>query len=147
VRKPACGITSNPRVIYDHHLVLQRRSWTVDREALPMRQSAENDASFYLRLNDWREANGIPDHVFVYVTRDRDVIERKKTEHKLSRDDYKPQFISFRDWFTVDLFDRMRVRALQSVLIEEMLPSAETMLTFAGLRYATEFIVQWSPRA
>lgn len=146
-RPASSGVRRNPRVVYDDRVVLQRASWSVEREALPVRESAESDASFYLRLNDWRQANGIPDHVFVYVTRDRDAIERDKATHRLSRDDYKPQFISFRDWFTVDLFDRMRARAFQSILIEEMLPSAESMLTFAGQRYATEFIVQWFPRS
>ena len=145
-RNGTTAVAPRPRVVYDGRLILQRRSWTITREALPSRQPGEHDASFYLRINDWREAHAIPKHVFVYLTRDREMIEQRKGEHRLSRDDYKPQFISFQDWFTVDLFDRMKAKALDSVLIEEMLPDPDSMLTIAGQRYATEFIVQWSSR-
>jgi hypothetical protein len=86
----------------------------------------------------------MPDRVFVYLTKDRGS-ERKK-DTKLTRDDYKPQLISFQNWFTIDLFERMRARATHSILIEEMLPSADSMLPMRGARYATELIVQWSPR-
>jgi len=138
------GVVPRPRVVFDDRLILQRRNWTVGLDALPLRRPGETDASFYLRINDWRESHGIPERVFVYLTRDRGSNRKKDT--KLTRDDYKPQFISFQNWFTIDLFERMRARAAHSILIEEMLPSADSMLPMSGARYATELIVQWSPR-
>jgi hypothetical protein len=138
------SVVARPRVVFDDRLVLQRRGWTVGHEALPSRQPDETDASFYAKVNEWRESHGIPERVFVYLTRERGV--ERKGATKLTRDDYKPQFIDFRNWLTVDLFERMRARVAQSVLIEEMLPSADSMLPIGGRRYAAELIVQWSPR-
>jgi hypothetical protein len=137
-------VVSRPRVVFNDRLVLQRRNWTVGAEALPSRKPGETDASFYLRVNDWRESHGMPDQVFVFLTKDRGSDRKKDT--KLTRDDYKPQFISFKNWFTIDLFERMRARASHSILIEEMLPTADSMLPMKGARHATELIVQWSPR-
>lgn len=138
------SIVSRPRVVFDGRLVLQRRGWTVGREALPVRLPGESDASFYIKVNDWRESHGMPEQVFVYLTKERGA--ERKSGTKLSRDDYKPQFIDFQNWFTVDLFERMRARVAQSMFIEEMLPSANSMLPIGGKRYAAELIVQWSPR-
>jgi len=138
------GITSRPRVVFGDRLVLQRRSWVVGIETVPAQRSAESDAEFYRRINDWRETSGLPAHVFVYLTRDREPDRKKGT--KLSKDDYKPQFISFYNWLTVSLFDRMRARATDPVLIEEMLPDGQSMPCIGGRRYPVEFILQWSPR-
>jgi hypothetical protein len=141
---PPNAVSAHPRVVFDDRLILRRRSWVVARKSIPIRQPGESDATFYLRINDWRESNGIPAHVFVFLTRDRGA--GRKRETKLSRDDYKPQFISFHNWFTVDLFDRMRSRAMESIFLEEMLPSASSMLQIAGRPHPSELIVQWSQR-
>jgi len=138
------SVVARPRVVFDGCLVLQRRGWTVGQEALPSRQPDETDASFYAKVNEWRESHGIPERVFVYLTRERGA--ERKGQTKLTRDDYKPQFIDFQNWLTVDLFERMRARVAQSLLIEEMLPTADSMLPIGGRRYAAEVIVQWSPR-
>jgi hypothetical protein len=97
-----------------------------------------------VRINQWRETNGIPPHVFVFLTRDKEAARKKGS--KLSRDDYKPQFMSFRNWFTIDLLERMRAKATKTIFIEEMLPSGDSMLPIAGRRHPAELIVQWSPR-
>jgi hypothetical protein len=138
------GVVCRPRMVFNHRLVLQRRSWTVDLEALPVRWAAETDASFYVRVNQWRETNGMPPHVFVFLTRDKEAARKKGS--KLSRDDYKPQFISFQNWFTIDLFERMVSKATKTVFIEEMLPSADSMLRIGGRRHPAELIIQWAPR-
>jgi hypothetical protein len=141
---PAKVIGFRPRVVYDGRIVMQRRIWTVPAAVLPLRERGESDAAYFARIDEWRDRNGMPDAVFAFVTRERGQVDPK--DSKLQRDDYKPQFISFRNWFCVSVIEKLMSRIDKILMFEEMLPGPEDMLTLDGRRHPMELVIQWSPR-
>jgi hypothetical protein len=142
----------HPRIVYEDRLVLRRKTWFVPKTLLPLRQPEESEWDYFARLNRWRLAQEIPDEVFIYLF-DRGQIEGLDAEAraKIGRDDYKPQYISFRNPFLVTLFEKLLPKVPQMLKIEEMLPSSEQLLTIApdkpmaksASRFVTEFVIQW----
>lgn len=132
-------IVPQPRVIYDNRVVLRRRNWSVPAALLPKRPRGEPDHAYFARVDDWREQHGIPDYLFAVI--DRAV--REKRAPRAVRDDYKPQFLSLRNWFSVALFEKMIERVQSAMAIEELLPAPGDMLGVGSARHAAELIVQW----
>ena len=62
---------------------------------------------------------------------------------KLGRDDYKPQYISFRNPFLVKLFEKSLIKVPETLKLEEMLPASNQLVQIVNSRYVTEFVVQW----
>ncbi len=60
-------ITYRPRIVYDSSIVLARRRWVVPSVLFPTRAAVEDELSYFVRLNRWRSANGIPAIVYVRV--------------------------------------------------------------------------------
>jgi hypothetical protein len=135
-------VVCQPRVVFDGHLVLRRRGWLIGRDAIPERSTGESAASYFVRVNEWRCGLGMPPRVFATLSKTRPW-DRKKNG-PLTADAHKPQFISFDNWFTVDVFERMREKVQEPLLVEEMLPDPDMMWSVDGRRFATELIVQWS---
>jgi len=136
-RHKGSGAT-RPRIVYDGRIVLQRRGWTIAKEALPRRDRAESDHAYFVRVNEWRAVHEIPPHVFVFIAPNRFTSGKR-----IRADDYKPQFISFHNWFSIALFERLADRVPESVLIEEMLPGISGMLETADGHHPMELILQW----
>jgi len=63
---------------------------------------------------------------------------------ELTRDDYKPQFISFRNWFCVALFERLALKGSPELTLVEMLPGPADMVSRDGQHYAWEAVIQWN---
>ena len=61
------GVEYRPRVTYEDVIVLARRRWLIRFPAFPRRAPAESDAMYFLRANQWREALGIPERVYLRV--------------------------------------------------------------------------------
>lgn len=138
-------IWSQPRIVYENCLVLQRRAWYVPRVKLPFRQAGEDDWSYFYRLNGWREALGIPDEIFIFLFNRWDRENIKPEEQKrIGRDDYKPQYISFRNPFLVSLFEKSLNKVPRTLRIVEMLPDSRQLLKIGGNRHIMEFLVQWA---
>lgn len=133
-----------PRTVYDGRIILQRKTWFVPKERLPYRRPAESRWSYFCRLNEWRLEHELPDEVFVYVTTPQEM-DRLKPEalDRVSRDDYKPQYISFKNPFLVNLFEKLIARVPSVLKIEEMLPNSQQLLRLGRRRYVTEFVIQW----
>ena len=138
-------IVARPRLVYDRRIVLQRRTWTIPLNCLPLRARGESEGAYFSRIDEWRSAHGMPEYVFAFVTRERGQVDPKNS--KLQRDDYKPQFISFRNWFCVAVFEKLISRVDKMLMIEEMLPGPQDMLEIDGRHYPMELVMQWSPRA
>jgi hypothetical protein len=133
-----------PRTVYENRIILQRKTWFVPHERLPYRTSSESRWSYFCRLNEWRREQELPEEVFVYVTTPQEM-EMLKPEalDRIGRDDYKPQYISFKNPFLVNLFEKLIARVPSVLRIEEMLPSSQQLLTLGQRRYVTEFVIQW----
>ncbi len=145
--KPQPRIRTRPRVIYEGQLVLQRKAWFVPKELLPLRTKQETDWQYFERLNSWRSEQGMPEEIFLFVNARENQNNQENVDtdaaKRVTRDDYKPQYISFRNPFMVKLFDGLLSKVMSSLKIEEMLPNSEQMAEIAGKKYVTECVVQW----
>jgi hypothetical protein len=148
-KKNSAGIIHvNPRIVYDHSIVLQRKTWYIPRERLPGKEPGETQWAYFLRIDKWRRHLQIPEEVYVYVT-DRTHIKAPgpgKSGQGPGRDDYKPQYISFANPYLIDLLEKMIKRVPRGLKVVEMLPNSRQLLQFRGKRHVTEFTVQWYDR-
>lgn len=134
-----------PRIVYRDLLVLQRKSWFVPKPLLPQRLPNDSDWQFFQKVNIWRKSHQLPNEVFVYVNTTRwgaDNID-KELMKKLTRDDYKPQYIDFKNPLMVSLLEKLIDRVPLTMKLVEMLPSSDQMLKIDDSRYVSEFVVQW----
>ncbi|MBL6449547.1 lantibiotic dehydratase [Fulvivirga sp. 29W222] len=134
-----------PRIMYKDVLVLQRKSWLVPKALLPQRHPNDSDWQYFKNVNIWRKDNNIPDEVFVFVNTNRwgDEGMDEDAMKKLTRDDYKPQYIDFTNPLLVHLLEKLIDRVPASMKIVEMLPNSKQMLKVDDSRFVSEFVVQW----
>jgi hypothetical protein len=59
------SVTYLPRVVFEGRVVIARRRWIVPGRVYPRQRTDEPDASYFLRLHQWRLEHGIPERVFV----------------------------------------------------------------------------------
>lgn len=56
-----------PRVVLGEQLVVARRRWQAVSQDVPTIRSGELSDEFFLRLNEWRSAAGIPERVYLRI--------------------------------------------------------------------------------
>ncbi|MFA0962291.1 lantibiotic dehydratase [Roseivirga sp. BDSF3-8] len=132
----------SPRYTYGD-LVLQRKSWSVPKELLPTREGAETEWQYFNRVDAWRRELGIPDEVFVFLNPGRQQSNDPEAAKKLGRDDYKPQYISFKSPALILMLDKMMAKVPGNMKIDEMLPSPDSLLHIDGKPFVSECVVQW----
>jgi len=143
-RRSQDGPYSLPRIVVEDSLTLQRRQWVFPKDDTPLRKSSDNDWRYFQRVWRWKEKHGLPDDVFVYVTRGRQ-LENVDPElrKKVGRDDYKPQYISFKSPLLVRLFEKLADKAPTALTVAEMLPAPRHLQKIGGAPCVTELIIQW----
>lgn len=136
-------ISVRPRIMFEDCVVLQRRAWIVPKRLLPLRRQQEGDWAYFIRLNEWRLERGIPEEVFVFILPQTtpELIPAEGAK-RLGRDDYKPQYVSFRNPLLVKLLEGLMSKAPESCKIEEMLPRSDQLLGTKEGRRVTEFLIQ-----
>ncbi len=132
-----------PRIIYEDQIILQRKTWNVPKECIPHKMPYHSDWEYYLKINEWRKTNDMPDEVFVFINPDRWGNTDPELANKLTRDDYKPQYIDFRNPLLINLMEKLITKAPSSIKIREMLPSSSQMLKIDSERFVSEFVIQW----
>jgi lantibiotic biosynthesis protein len=133
-----------PRIVYEDQIIVQRKTWNVPKVLIPEKLPINSDWEYYLKVNEWRIKNAIPEEVFVFINPDRWVNNiDPKLSKKLTRDDYKPQYIDFRNPLLINLLEKLIAKAPVSIKIQEMLPDSGQMLKIDGERFVSEFVVQW----
>ena len=137
-------INTSPRIVFNDDIIVQRKSWYIPKTLIPVRAPGQTDWEYYLHLNLWRTTHQMPDEVFVLINPNRwhTDIDPELTK-RLTRDDYKPQYIDFSNPFLVSLFEKIVVKVPATLKIQEMLPSSKQMLKIDGKRYVSEFVIQW----
>lgn len=60
-------VVYRPRILFGNKIVLSRRCWFVSKTLLPQITNEETDFEFFIRVNKWRNENGIPDEVYVRI--------------------------------------------------------------------------------
>lgn len=139
------GIIFSPRIIYDGRIILSRKTWQIPVEKLPFRSVEESQWSYFVRVDGWRRKLQIPDEVFIHVVEQRHSSSGKvsPSHQPPSQDDYKPQYICFKNPFLVELFERILKRVPETLKIVEMLPDSNHLLSLENKRYISEFTLQW----
>ncbi|MEO9869284.1 lantibiotic dehydratase [Ekhidna sp.] len=135
-----------PRIVYGDQLILQRKTWTVAKEVLPFKESTESGWQSFRKVNEWRLNLNLPEEVFVFINPARwsnPSTEEKEAMKKLTKDDYKPQYIDFTNPFLVSLFQKLINRVPKSLKITEMLPSSRQLLKIDNEKFVSEFMMQW----
>ncbi|MDQ1353312.1 MAG: hypothetical protein QG657_3618, partial [Acidobacteriota bacterium] len=141
-------IRAIPRVLYEDRIVLQRRTWYIPAELLPNRQPGETDWAWFYRVNEWRRRLGIPEEVFIFVV-DRYAgqgsrpLPPGKKPPRPSPDDYKPQYISFKNPFLMELLEKAMTRVPDTLKVVEMLPNSQQLPTLGSHRHIMEFVIHW----
>jgi hypothetical protein len=141
-KKTEPKVSVSPRYVYGD-LVLQRKSWSVPKNMLPLREGAESEWQYFNRVDSWRREIGMPDEVFVFLNPGRKQNADPEAAKKLGRDDYKPQYISFNSPALILMLDKMLAKAPAAVKFDEMLPSPDSLLQIDGKPFVSECVVQW----
>ena len=132
-------ITIMPRIVFENHLILARKRWEIQTSHLPKRVG-DIEAEYFIKVNKWRLSLKIPDEVFISINPHR---KQGFNKSKLSKDDYKPQYINFLWPQFIDLFSSLVEKNPEMVWIEEMLPDSSQLLKLNGQRYVSEHVVNW----
>jgi len=137
------GIIRCPRIVYEDQLIIQRRSWTIPFNKIPLRKQSESDLDFFIRVNAWRSHHLLPTYGFITlwirnkIYTDHDVLKR------LKHDDYKPQYMDFTSPIMLLLFEKMTLNISDSLYIEEMWPDYDHLIKFSEQSHACEMQIQW----
>ncbi|SEJ69989.1 Lantibiotic dehydratase, C terminus [Dyadobacter koreensis] len=137
-RREGLDFDCHPRIVLNEKVILQRKTWIFDKSKLPLRNPSEASWEYFCRINLWRLKHSIPDEVFIYV-HERESQVRSKY---ISRDDYKPQYISFSNAHLVNLLGRLMKKVPVRLKVVEMLPNSNQLLSIGKDKYVMEFIFQ-----
>jgi hypothetical protein len=159
------GLIRRPRITYRDLVVIAREAWAVPGETLPQPEPAEWEADYFLRVQAWRLAHGLPDLVYLRAVPlpsagasaaqaapegahqpGQEVPEAgaEPPRPRPSADLRKPQYLDFRSPVLVGLLARYRSRGEPFIAVfEECLPAPEHLpRSEAGARFVTESILQ-----
>lgn len=127
------GVAFYPRVRYNQ-LVLHRAAWRLAPDALPQRDPQECDPDYMLRIERWRRAHHIPERVFATP-------EGEGGANVYAP--YKPFYVDFTSYFSVQLLDTTVRGASQRLVLSEMLPGRDELwLRHQGQDYVSEFVLE-----
>lgn len=137
-----------PRIIYEDQIILQRKTWIVNKKILPYQQKTESNSDYFFRINRWRTENSIPKEIFIHINNNGDLTQdlthkTDETIKKIGKDDYKPQYINFANPFLVDLFGKIINKVPNNLSFVEMLPNSNQLISINKQNRVTEFMVQW----
>jgi hypothetical protein len=137
---PQEGIQLKPRIVFEGTVVLRRKGWLLRTTLIPVQESTETDAAYFVRLHAWREQHQLPEHGFLFL-RSPYIPATPGASGKLQRDDYKPQYMCFTQPLLVILFKKLLSRAGEYCYLEEMLPHADHLQGSAAT--VTEYMLHW----
>lgn len=130
------SILELPRLVFAESLVLQRRRWLVRPEGL-RDLDASNTARAFISARAFRARHGLPESVFVRGGQ----FEEAQRGLSVRQDDYKPQFISFRNPLSCRQFATLAHNATSVLELAECLPAVHVT---QGAHPPQEFVVQCS---
>jgi lantibiotic biosynthesis protein len=121
-------------------LYLQRKHWFFDIAHLPKLSKSASKMAYFEQVQAWATAKNLPNDVFVSVPFEMN--QEDENEERLRPDDYKPQYIDFKNPLLVDLFGKILNRVPEVIKIEEMLPAPAQLMSFDGERKVFEIVLQ-----
>lgn len=138
-KKISDNIFEYPRIVYNQDIILQRKYWLViNTDALVM-SSNESELDYMLRIVLWKENYNIPDRVYVTLN----YMDNSIKENTFRRDDYKPQYIDFKNPIFIPLIAKL-FKKVQSYKLSEALPTIKDAIEISKNDNRTiEFLTQW----
>lgn len=120
-----------PRIYYENVIVLRRKMWQIKTSIVPIPQKDESGQDYFLRFNSWRDEHDVPEQVFLFLRK------RSRRQNKKAglEDDYKPQYIAFRQPLMIELLKKLLTRAGEYIYLEEVLPESSGTVK--------EYLLQW----
>jgi len=126
-----------PRIILEDQLLLQRKHWYIPAAQLPLPQPGEQDAAYFLRIQQWHRQHFPSPQLFLTLQPKNITFEGQAPAATAKGDDYKPQYF--------DLSSPAFVRLLGSKLkgrdgvvkVEERWPTGEEV----ERKCATEILI------
>jgi len=131
--------TAFPRIFYEEKICLQRKTWVIKLDKIPIKERNESDSEYFYSIHEWRKKLHLPDCVFIRLK--PNVIPLKQ-DKKIEGDDYKPQFLDFCSPLFISLFEKLMKKSANYIQMEEMLPNGEELVTTPDGSYVTEFYLQ-----
>lgn len=123
-----------PRIVYEHDIILQRKTWIIPPAYLPVREAAVDSQTYFENIQLWKEQFKLPGQVFV---------KRRRADLSTRTDDYKPQFIDLQSPLHLSLLEKIILKnAKADLIIEEALPAPNQTLVMGKAHFTTEFFVQ-----
>ncbi|PEU19232.1 MULTISPECIES: lantibiotic dehydratase [unclassified Bacillus (in: firmicutes)] len=128
-------------------IVLERETWIIPIDKVPLRQKNELPYRYMIRLNEWRKNVGLPEACFYKIQPDEENqpnFEQEHSEMKLPelltkwRKSQKPQYLDFKNPYSVLQCEKIISNGVSSLVITEMLPE----LNRSGR--VTEMLVEWN---
>ncbi len=126
-----------PRITFEEDIIIQRKRWYLEQSILPFsKKNNETRIDYFIRLQEWRIKYDLPNKVFY-------TISPKELSNQINRstDNHKPQYLDFRNPILVDAFGRNCSKVSIALLIEEFLPSSESLNRLGEERFVMEFLV------
>jgi len=82
-------IVYRPRIVLENTIILSRKIWKVPAQLYPVMQRGELKADYFIRVNEWRIKNGIPDKVYIRVrplpVQPKNNLEQKKNGNEVDK--------------------------------------------------------------
>ncbi|MBU6473225.1 MAG: hypothetical protein KGQ94_11245, partial [Alphaproteobacteria bacterium] len=145
-----------PRLVVGNFILQGRRWLFVTSELKGMLDNLSTFASFE-RIQDWRRLHGVPacvtvrsalqsDFIVQYAKRSIRPAENGGDADRERESDFAgrpPLFIDFTNVLSLRLFERAVARAMEHVVIEEFLPTAESCpVEIEGRRHLMECVIE-----
>jgi hypothetical protein len=138
MQENADGIRIKARITYENDVVIRRKGWVVPSAIIPMMEEGEEHGMYYLRLHRWLRKQGIHEEVFVFLNSKKVTLPENEVI-RTSKDDYKPQYINFRQPLLILLFRKLLQRSNSLIYFEEVLPAIPKETD----KHITEHLLQW----
>ncbi len=128
-----------PRVIFNEHIILQRKYWLIINSDALVIKANESEIDYMIRILIWKDKYNIPNSVYVTLN-----YQDSSTNEKIfKRDDYKPQYIDFKNPIFIPLIIKL-FRKVQSYKLSEALPDINDAVEInKGDKRTVEFLTQW----
>jgi len=140
-------IVAYPRLRYKN-LVLQRAQWKLSSALFPQREPGQDDVTFFLNVNRWRRAQGLPRRLFIASDK---AFGAPKTQAQPAKEEntgqqmrsYKPLYLDFENFFAVTLLEALVRDSTQTLVLSEMLPAQDQLwLKQQEQSYVSEFVLE-----
>lgn len=128
-----------PRIVFESQVVLQRKKWVIPHKLLPQKHPNTSPNEYFIKVNQWRQQQGIPHEVFVKL--DKQILS--ESVNQTSKDLLKPQFIDFSSPLIFRIFEKLVKKIDSNLIIEETLPAVERHIPSKDTTFASELVIQW----